>query len=377
MEVSIEQLSKLQKKESAFGKTTVKASLGDVFKERQSTSYLNEFHLYLAHFNIIPNFINEVNINCRKAIPWFIEQYQSEIKDCHYDKIHLNSRKKEAELDDIFFILDEDLLVVFDSLQNKVRFLFRHTATSNIERIIAGIKNFKIKKRTFHKPEISLLVHNKSGFDTISLVITKPKLNIEDNYNCHFNDIHQTIIKRLSKNNDKGLVLLHGKPGTGKTSYIRYLIASLKKEVIFLPPDMASSLTNPNLMCLLIEKPNSIFVIEDAENIVVDRERNGASPVSVLLNISDGLLSDCLNIQIICSFNTDISKVDSALLRKGRLIAQYEFKELDIPKAQALSNKLGFETNITRPMTLTEIYNQGEQDFSMQKQRRSIGFNAV
>ena len=137
---------------------------------------------------------------------------------------------------------------------------------------------------------------------------------------------------------------------------------------------MASSLTNPSLMSLLIDKPNSIFVIEDAENIVVDRERNGYSPVSALLNLSDGLLADCLNIQIICSFNTDISKVDSALLRKGRLIAQYEFKELEVAKAQALSNKLGYENSITRPMTLSEIYNQGDRDFSAQKERRGIGF---
>ena len=37
-------------------------------------------------------------------------------------------------------------------------------------------------------------------------------------------------------------VLLYGKPGTGKTSYIRFLIASLKKNIIFLPPNMASAI---------------------------------------------------------------------------------------------------------------------------------------
>ena len=139
---------------------------------------------------------------------------------------------------------------------------------------------------------------------------------------------------------------------------------------------MATSITNPELLTFLIDNPNSIFVIEDAENIIVDREQNGYSPVSTLLNISDGLLSDCLNIQIICTFNTDISKVDAALLRKGRMIAQYEFKELETVKAQALSKKLGFDRIITNPMTLTEIYNQEEQDFSQQKKKKMIGFNS-
>ena len=77
------------------------------------------------------------------------------------------------------------------------------------------------------------------------------------------------------------MVLLHGKPGTGKTSYIRYLIASVKKEVIFLPPNMASAITNPDLLSVLIENPNSIFVIEDAENIVVDGKKWGIPSFSL------------------------------------------------------------------------------------------------
>jgi hypothetical protein len=36
---------------------------------------------------------------------------------------------------------------------------------------------------------------------TKSLEITKPRLNIEDNYNDDFAEIHQTIFKRLSKKN--------------------------------------------------------------------------------------------------------------------------------------------------------------------------------
>ncbi len=119
------------------------------------------------------------------------------------------------------------------------------------------------------------------------------------------------------------------------------------------------------------------MIIEDAENIVIDREKNGDSPVSALLNISDGLLSDCLNIQVICSFNTDLSQVDSALMRKGRMIAKYEFKELEINKAQALSNKLGFDSTIHLPMTLTDIYNQEEKVYHVSQKRNGIGFQAV
>ena len=65
--------------------------------------------------------------------------------------------------------------------------------------------------------------------------------------------------------------------------------------------------------------------------------------------------------------------MDSALLRKGRLIAQYEFKELEVEKANALSLKLGFVSNFNSPMSLTAIYNQDEKDFQQLK-KNTIGF---
>ncbi len=356
-----------------FESTTSKMALSSVFTDRKC-SYLNDFTLFIAYFNNIPNYIEEVNIDCKKANKWFAEQFESEIKVFYYNKRNLR-RGAKAELDDVYYFLYEDLLVYFDINCSEVRFLFRNTVLEKVEAIIKDTLKFK-KRKQKQKPEISLLVSEISGVTTKSLQITKPKLSIQDNYNEDFNEIHHLILKRLSLKNEKGLVLLHGKPGTGKTSYIRYLVASLKKHVIFLPPNMASAITNPNLISILIDNPNSIFVIEDAEHIVVDREHDGSSSVSALLNISDGLLSDCLNVQIICSFNTDISKIDSALMRKGRLIAKYEFKELEIEKAQKLSNKLGFKTCIDKPMTLTSIYNQEEKDFQQVKTSKVMGFKS-
>lgn len=372
MEPKIVSFSHNSQERKVSENTEYQIRVSDVFTQRTPYSYLNEFTLFTTIFNSIPNFIHEIEINCTKANVWFSAYYKNDIKDSNYSKLYYGKNKK-AELYDIFYFLYDDLIVQFDTNSSKVRFLFKKTESSLVESVISGIRKYK-KRRSGLNPEISLLVNSRTGIETKSLKIARPKLNIDDNYNDDFVDIHQIIRKRLTKKNDKGLVLLHGKPGTGKTSYIRYLISILRKEVIFLPPNMASTITSPDLISILIDHPNSIFVIEDAENIILDRNKSGNSSVSALLNISDGLLSDCLNIHIICSFNTDISKVDNALLRKGRLIAKYEFKELEVQKAQTLSRKLGFKTEFDVPQTLTAIYNQEEKDFLKSERSHSIGF---
>ena len=327
-----------------------------IFGEKRR-SYLNELGLFMSYFGEIPNFIEEENINCKKALEWFLSQYRNEIKNLHYSKIQLYSRKNSsAEFDDLLFILNEDLLIYFDTNNSDVRFLFRKTKIDFVETIRKSIIKFRHRNRR-STPEIHLIVNEPYGLDLEEFLIQKPKLKIEDNYNDDFLAVHKTILSRLQKKKDKGLILLHGNPGTGKTSYIRYLITSLKKKVIFLPPNMATEITNPNLMKLLINNPNSVLSLKMPKTSLWIGKK-WLFAVSTLLNLSDGLLSDCLNIQIICSFNTDLSKVDSALLRKGRLIAQYEFKELKLQKAQQLSDKLGFQTQISKPMNLTDIYNQ-------------------
>jgi hypothetical protein len=72
----------------------------------------------------------------------------------------------------------------------------------------------------------------------------------------------------------------------------------------------------------------------------------------------------------------DKAKIDSALLRKGRLIAEHKFDALPIDDAQALIDSLGFQHKADKPMTLTEIYNLSEVEYkSEEKGRPTIGFS--
>jgi len=188
--------------------------------------------------------------------------------------------------------------------------------------------------------------------------------------------VHDKIINTLNKKNGKGLVLLHGTPGTGKTHYLKHIASKIKdKRVLFIPPFLADFITSPEMTPFLIENSNSVLFIEDAERVITDRQTGGANGVSNILNITDGILSDILNIQIVATFNMDKAKIDSALLRKGRLIAEHKFDALPIDDANNLLKHLGKEANASKPMTLTEIYNVEEEEFKSADKHSPIGFN--
>jgi len=107
---------------------------------------------------------------------------------------------------------------------------------------------------------------------------------------------------------------------------------------------------------------------------VVSRDNSSDdSVVSTILQLSDGLFSDFLNIKIVCTFNTNIDRIDKALLRKGRMIAKYKFAPLAAEKTAALAQKLGYE-DISGSLTLADIFGYEHRGFSNQT-KKGIGFS--
>lgn len=210
---------------------------------------------------------------------------------------------------------------------------------------------------------LSIVCRGNGYFYLNDFNIQSPDIDIELHYGKDFLPVHNKVITRLSNYDDKGIVLLHGIPGSGKTYYIRYLIAMItskmtdNKRMIYIPPDMAKEISSPEFIPFLADYPNSVLIIEDSENIIQDRSNSQNQAVANLLNLSDGLLGDCLSLQIIATFNSDLTKIDKALLRKGRLIAEWKFDKLSLVDSRKLAKHLGIKDKINEPKTLAELYN--------------------
>jgi hypothetical protein len=332
---------------------------------------VNKEKLFLSYFKSLPHDIGMNGIDVEKAHAWFLGKFEHQIWNFHLS--HWFPRKGTGGFRDALYCLFDDLIIEFAFAGEYMHLYYRTTPLEAVHEIRDEIlRSFKLDFGG--SPTILLLENTGNGLEVKEMTIDRIESELADNYNDDFQEVSATIMQRLSKPKDKGIVLLHGKPGTGKTSYIRYLIANVKKRVIFLPPNLAEGLTDPSLMSLIVDMADSILVIEDAEKIVIDRDNSQYSAVSALLNLSDGLLSDCLNIQVICSFNTDVNHIDKALMRKGRLIARYEFRELEPDKANRLSAKLGQGRVYDVPVLLTDIYNPEDKEYRQTKATGTIGF---
>ena len=320
--------------------------------------FLDANILYLYYFNQLPsvNFISHVD--GEKLFNALKEKFGSQIKQIHQRHWYKKARKK-YEFDRTVLVFEGNRLVDIGS--DYCEMMHDGSGSEWVATITELAKHHKERQK--RQPfEINLIVQGSEGLELRAMETKRTKLDIDLFYEDDFRETDEVIRQRLNKKNDKGIVLLHGLPGTGKTTYLRYLIGKIKKRVLFLSPGIACNLMDPNIIEMLVNNPNTVVVIEDAENIIMDRRYNASSSVSNLLNISDGLLADFLNVQLICTFNNSLTLVDSALMRKGRLIAKYEFGKLGVSKAQRLSKHLGLNTTIDQPMTIAEIANPHEKE---------------
>ncbi len=332
-------------------------------------SFIDAKSLFLYLFQVFPSvrFIN--HFDGEKAFPVIMEKYEKHIENIYTNRCY-ERKKKKFEFDTTLIVFKDKCIMELD--EGYCEILYRENNEEWVDELASLI--IPIKERQRKQPlEINLIVQNRNTLELKAMEIKRTKLDLDLFYEDGFKEVDSIIQQRLKRKNDKGIVLLHGLPGTGKTTYLRYLVGRIKKRVLFLSPTVAGNLMNPEFIELLVDNPNTVLIIEDAENIIMDRRYNQSSSVSNLLNISDGLLADFLNVQLICTFNSSLTTIDSALMRKGRLIARYEFGKLGINKAQQLSNYFGHHHLVNEPMTIAEIANPTEQQIATEG-KEQIGF---
>lgn len=352
----------------------------------------NLFYNYVYKFECQPNYFESNNPLKVSVVQSLLEKGAKIIFKSQYEKKNYKSKNQVKnswvlEYKDAFIDLgsdyDADIMRYIgeqeeeieiqeedSKKENKIFCKVLYQKEKTLEEIKSTFEYFEESK----KKNIYLLV-KLEGMLTIrrfDVKLPEEEIDLELNYGKEILEKKEVLLKAL-KEDRSGLVLFSGKPGTGKSTFIKYLSSIVDRKIIYLPSNSAEELTSPSFIEFMIDHKNCILLLEDAEKVLVSRESQDNAAVSNILNLTDGFLGDCLNIFIIATFNTSKEKIDEALLRKGRLILEHQFNEIPAENCNKIFKKIGSDRKTDIPLTLAEIYND-QENYAKTEKKNKIGF---
>lgn len=195
-----------------------------------------------------------------------------------------------------------------------------------------------------------------------------------------FPELYPNIdIEQLNKefqDSRERILILYGEPGVGKTTFLRYVLASeyYTKIAYVKDPNVPK---HGGFWPRISTDEYDLVIFDDLDNALEPREDNkDCDFINNLLSYSDGLIQH--SCKVVITTNQPIQKIDSALLRPGRC---FDFLVLEaLSREQALNVWLNlfnhtietFEQRFGNMKIITQAALMSEHDsINLQNQRRS------
>ena len=176
-------------------------------------------------------------------------------------------------------------------------------------------------------------------------------------------------------NSKSSVLVMYGPPGTGKTSFLKHMLCNRKLSAA-VSYDEAVLNDDRFFIDFLTSSENDVLIIEDADLLLTSRESDQNRLMSKFLNVSDGLVKVNDKKMIFTTNIAQLSKVDQALLRKGRCFAAVEFRKLSSKEARIAASAANLQDQdwgSKRDWSLAEIFN-ADVDVVEQQPKPKFGF---
>jgi len=287
-------------------------------------------------------------------------------------KMHGNRKKwqdfinEEFDGDYIIQYTDSSGLIVTEGL-NFIRYdvnsnsVSTHTYGDKI--FIENVEDIFLK----HFDEVTSYiewVYGANG-DSVNVPLNAERLPVDEMYPFLKEPLTDYYDRYLESN--ANILLLIGPPGTGKTTFIRGLLANSNSSAIVTYD--AAILEKDYLFARFIEDETGVMVLEDSDNFLKARS-DGNTMMHRFLNVGDGLVTTKGKKLIFSTNLPSIRDIDPALIRPGRCFDIVSFDTLKQKEAEALAKKIGVKLDGKRDSwTIAEVFNKQIEE----KNTRSVG----
>lgn len=189
-------------------------------------------------------------------------------------------------------------------------------------------------------------------------IATTPWSQLRTNYAQVVQARFDELMARTPENLDGRLLLLHGPPGTGKTTALRSLAREwrswCKIDCIIDPESLFSNPAYLMSMAVGVDEDEDsghagealapsrqefgqwrMLLLEDCDELIRgEAKQSTGQALSRLLNLTDGLLGQGRKVLVAITTNEDLARLHPAVMRPGRCLAQIEVTAL--PYAEAV-----------------------------------------
>ncbi len=306
---------------------------------------------------------------CRFSGAWDLDRMVADHAEALFRSIRKlpspDAKDAAAKWDDLtfrfgpqaFLYADEDRIIGFAATAAEAEKLVAHF----------GGKYSNPKPPTLSGGIFNLIQQNGDNIGTKEVTLSPDTIFKPETFNLHYGDgsaaWHQSFVEKL-RQQPNGLSIFEGKPGTGKTFYLRHLMGELKEShrFYFIPTATLDVLSNSNFVGFWADQrwqhadKRFVVILEDSDGALMARSADNREQVSALLNLTDGMLADFLRLQIICTINCSAADIDPALLRPGRLLCHRVFGKLDYSQAVRLAESLGRKLPVPADYSLAEVF---------------------